>query len=66
MGTKVESSASRRHSDTDGLTERIKANVDVRRLSDEDMKALDDLEIPNGEGRTIDFIEAWGVKLWQN
>ena len=44
--------------------ERIKANFAIRRLSDEDKKALDDLEKPNGEGRTIDFTEAWGVKLW--
>ena len=66
MGTKVKSSAFCRYLDTDRLIERIKANVDVRKLSDEDMKALDDLEIPNGEGRTIDFTEAWGIKLWQN
>lgn len=46
--------------------DRIKANFDVRKLSDEDMKALNDLEIPNGEGRTIDFTEEWGIKLWQN
>ena len=45
---------------------RIKSNLDVRRLSDEDMKALDDLEIPNGGGRTIDYSEAWGVPLFQD
>lgn len=44
---------------------RIKSNLEVRKLSDEDMKALDDLEIANGEGRTIDFTEAWGVPLYQ-
>lgn len=47
------------------FTERIKANFDVRKLSDEDMKTLNDLEVPNGQGRSIDFTEAWGVKLWQ-
>jgi glycerol 2-dehydrogenase (NADP+) len=49
-----------------GNKDRIKANFSVRKLSDEDMQALNDLEIPNGEGRTIDFTEEWGVKLWQN
>jgi len=47
-------------------TERIKSNFAIRRLSAEDQKELDDLEIPNGNGRTIDFKEAWGVELWQN
>ena len=46
--------------------ERIKQNFAVRRLSDKDQKALDDLEIPNRQGRTIDFTEEWGVALWQN
>ncbi len=45
---------------------RIESNLDVRKLSDEDTKALDGLEIANGEGRTIDFTEAWGVPLFQN
>jgi diketogulonate reductase-like aldo/keto reductase len=45
---------------------RIKSNLDIHRLSDEDNKALDDMAIPNGEGRTIDFTEEWGVKLYQN
>lgn len=45
--------------------ERIKANFAIRRLSDEDNKALDDLEVPNNEGRSIEFSDAWGVKLWQ-
>lgn len=47
------------------VLERIRANFAVRRLSDEDMKTLDDLEVPDGQGRSIDFTEAWGVKLWQ-
>jgi len=45
--------------------ERIKSNFNIQRLSDADMKALDDLEVPNGQGRSIDFTESWGVKLWQ-
>ena len=45
---------------------RIKSNFDVRKLSDEDMKTLDGLEIPNGEGRTVDFTETWGVPLFQD
>ena len=48
------------------LAERIRANFAIRRLTDEDNKALDDLEIPNGKGRTIQFSEAWGVKLYQD
>lgn len=49
-----------------GVTERIKANFAIRRLSDEDQKALDDVELPNGEGRTIDFADAFGVKIRQS
>ncbi|EXJ84288.1 hypothetical protein A1O3_04955 [Capronia epimyces CBS 606.96] len=45
---------------------RIKSNLAVRRLPLEDMKALDDLELPDGKGRTIDFSDAWGVKLFTN
>ncbi|KAK5171079.1 uncharacterized protein LTR77_004223 [Saxophila tyrrhenica] len=44
--------------------QRITSNLDVRRLSDEDMRALDGLEIEDGKGRTIDFTEAWGVPLY--
>ncbi len=46
------------------MTERIKANFAIRKLSDEDMKALDDLERPDGTGRSIDFRKEWGVDLW--
>ena len=45
--------------------ERIKTNFSVRKLSEEDVKILDGLEIPNGKGRTIDFVDEWGVQLWQ-
>jgi glycerol 2-dehydrogenase (NADP+) len=57
------------HGDSTSLltsTDRIKANFHVQKLSDEDMQALNDLEIPDGKGRTIDFTEKWGIKLWQN
>lgn len=45
---------------------RIKANLDVKKLSTEDMKALDDLEIADGKGRTIGFKREWGVNLFSN
>lgn len=48
------------------IADRIRTNFAIRRLSDEDQKMLDELEISDGKGRTIDFTEAWGVKLWQN
>ena len=32
---------------------RIKSNLAVRKLPDEDMRALDNLEIPDGKGRTV-------------
>lgn len=41
----------------DRSTERIKANFAIQRLSEEDNKALDDLEIPKDEGRSIDFVD---------
>lgn len=45
---------------------RIKSNLSVRKLSSEDMKALDDLEIPDGQGRTIGTTKPWGVNLFSN
>lgn len=39
--------------------ERIRANLDVKRLSGEDMRTLDAMEIANGEGRTIRFRPEW-------
>lgn len=47
-------------------TDRIRTNFSVQKLSDEDMKALDDLEVPNGKGRSIDFTDEWGVELYQS
>jgi diketogulonate reductase-like aldo/keto reductase len=45
---------------------RIKTNLEVRKLPDEDMKALDALALPDGKGRTIDFTEDWGIPLFTN
>jgi len=44
---------------------RIKSNLDIKKLSAEDMKKLDEYSIPGGKGRTVDFTEAWGVPLFQ-
>lgn len=46
--------------------ERIKANLSVVRLSDEDFTKLSGLEKKGNEGRTIDFTEAIGVPLFTN
>ena len=43
---------------------RIKSNLQVKRLSDEDMEALNGLAIPDGKGRTIDYSNDWGVHLY--
>lgn len=43
---------------------RIKSNLAIQKLSDEDMKVLDSLELPNGEGRTVDLGSDWGVELF--
>ena len=40
---------------------RIKSNLDVKKLSAEDMKAVDALAKPGHEGRTCDFREEWGL-----
>ncbi|KAK3714192.1 hypothetical protein LTR37_007994 [Vermiconidia calcicola] len=45
---------------------RIKSNLSVRKLSEEDMKAINELEIPGGKGRNTDFSEAWGVPLFRD
>lgn len=45
---------------------RIKANLSVVRLSDEDFEKLNALEKKGNEGRTIDFTEAFGVPLFTN
>ena len=43
--------------------ERIRSNLAVKKLSEEDMKTLDGMEVANGEGRTV--IQDWGVPLFQ-
>lgn len=45
---------------------RIKSNLEVRKLDEVDMKALDALEIPDSGGRTIDFTETLGLPLFTN
>jgi hypothetical protein len=45
---------------------RIKSNLDVKKLSPEDMQVLDALEMPDGKGRTVTFSDAWGVPLFSN
>ena len=56
-----------RRSDTlHDISARIRSNLDVKKLSSEDMAALDALEIPNGKGRTIDYTDKWLVNLFTN
>jgi glycerol 2-dehydrogenase (NADP+) len=45
---------------------RIKSNLDLKKLSEDDMAALSGMEIADGKGRTVDFAEAWGVALFTN
>lgn len=45
---------------------RIKSNLDIEKLSDADVKALDALEVPGGAGRTIDPSKSWGVPMFTN
>jgi glycerol 2-dehydrogenase (NADP+) len=45
---------------------RIKSNLEIRKLSDEDTKALDALALPGDQGRTVDFTEEWGIPLFTN
>ncbi|KAF8591982.1 Aldo/keto reductase [Ramaria rubella] len=49
-----------------GTLERIKSNfLETTQLSDEVMTALDALKRPFGKGRSIDFEQEWGVKLFE-
>ncbi len=52
--------------ETNAIIARIKSNLDIRKLSGDDVKALDSLAIPNGGWRTVDFTEKWGVKFFQD
>ena len=47
-------------------TSRIKSNLDVQRLSDEDMKALNDMALPDNQGRTVATNGAWGLPLYKD
>ncbi|KAK4575263.1 hypothetical protein LTR86_001115 [Recurvomyces mirabilis] len=44
---------------------RIKSNLDVKKLSEEDMQTLYSMTLPGEEGRTVDFNEAWDVPLFK-
>jgi glycerol 2-dehydrogenase (NADP+) len=43
---------------------RIKSNLQVRKLSDADFKALDALKLEGDEGRTVNPSKTWGVALY--
>jgi len=45
---------------------RIKSNLAIRKLSAEDMKALDDMAIPGETGRTVDPREGWGIPMFKD
>lgn len=45
---------------------RIKSNLDIRKLSAEDMKALDDMALPNDSGRTVDPREGWDIPMFKD
>ncbi|KAI9802633.1 MAG: hypothetical protein M1825_002655 [Sarcosagium campestre] len=47
-----------------GVVDRIKANLAVKRLPEEDFEALSALRLNGDEGRTIDYSDDWGVKLF--
>jgi glycerol 2-dehydrogenase (NADP+) len=53
------------HTDADPSA-RIKSNLAIQKLSAEDVAAIDALEIPDSQGRTIDYTGQWGVKLFTN
>ncbi|KAK3074714.1 hypothetical protein LTR53_002589, partial [Teratosphaeriaceae sp. CCFEE 6253] len=44
---------------------RIKSNLDIRKLSDEDMATLDGIAPPEGKGRSVNFGKAWDVPLFE-
>jgi glycerol 2-dehydrogenase (NADP+) len=43
---------------------RIKSNLAVRKLSEEDFQALNDLKLEGDEGRTVNPSEEWGATLY--
>lgn len=45
---------------------RIRSNLAIRKLGEEDTKAIDALAQPGDEGRTVDFRQRWGVPLHKN
>ena len=44
-------------------TERIKANLDVQQLSDEDFEMLNQMD-KGPDGRTVDLGPGWGVQIF--
>ncbi|KAI9791526.1 MAG: hypothetical protein M1833_001510 [Piccolia ochrophora] len=44
--------------------DRIKANLSVKELPKDDFDALSNLKLNGDEGRTIDYSEDWGIKLF--
>lgn len=45
---------------------RIKSNLDIRKLSVEDMNALDGMAMEGDSGRTVDPREGWGMPLFKD
>lgn len=45
---------------------RIASNLAVKKLSEEDFEKINGLALPGTEGRTIDFSEVLGIKLFTN
>ncbi|KAF2160359.1 hypothetical protein M409DRAFT_60056 [Zasmidium cellare ATCC 36951] len=43
---------------------RIESNLAIRKLSDEDFEALNEMALPHDEGRTVDHREVWGVPMY--
>lgn len=40
---------------------RIKSNLAIRPLSNEDFEALNQMALPGDEGRTVDFRKKWDI-----
>ena len=47
-------------------TARIKSNLDVKKLSDEDMQILSSMGVADDKGRTVDPREDLGLSLYEN
>ncbi|KAE8448278.1 hypothetical protein EG329_009709 [Mollisiaceae sp. DMI_Dod_QoI] len=49
-----------------GTPDRIKSNLEIQKLSQEDMTALDSMALPGSQGRTVDFTEAWAIPIFED